>query len=83
VASRRGRTRETETMGGGVEVNDDGSEVNDDGLEEEDTNSVLRVRDEAMARFEARVKVAVCSKAGDEAMACFGAGIEDGMWRRH
>jgi hypothetical protein len=36
AASRRGHTRETETEGGGVEVDDNGSEVDDDELEVED-----------------------------------------------
>jgi hypothetical protein len=52
VASRRGRTRETETEEGGVKVDDDGSEVDVDMLEEEDGGGVLWVGDEATARSE-------------------------------
>jgi hypothetical protein len=83
VASRRGRTRETKTEGGGVEVDDDDSEVDDDKLEEEDDDSVLQVRDEAAVCSEARVEVATCSEAGDEAAVCSGSGIEDDKRWRH
>jgi hypothetical protein len=75
VASRRGRTRETETEGGGVEVNDDG-------LEEENGSGVLWVGDEEAARSEAGVEAAVCYKAGDEAVACSEVEIKDGRRRR-
>jgi hypothetical protein len=37
AVSRRGCTRETDTKGGGVEVNDDGGEADNDGLEKEDS----------------------------------------------
>jgi hypothetical protein len=40
-ACTRGRTRETETKGGGVKVDDDGGKIDDDGLEEEDGDGVL------------------------------------------
>jgi hypothetical protein len=38
---QEGRTRDTETEGGGVKVIDNGGEVNHDELEEEDGGSVL------------------------------------------
>jgi hypothetical protein len=41
AASRRGRTRETQTEGGGVEATDDDSEIDDDELEEEDADGML------------------------------------------
>jgi hypothetical protein len=43
VVSMRGRTSETETEGGGVEVEDDDGEVDDDGLEFKDGGGVLEV----------------------------------------
>jgi hypothetical protein len=76
AASRRGCTRETETEGGGVKVDDDR-------LEEEDVDGVLRVGDETAACSKAEVKAETCSKAGDEAAACCGARIEDGRWWQH
>jgi hypothetical protein len=72
AASRRGRTRESATNGGGVEVVDDSGEVDDDELEEQDGDGLLLVGDEAAVRSKAGVKVAVCSEAGDEAAACSG-----------
>jgi hypothetical protein len=83
AASRRGHTRETETVGGEIEVDDDDSEVDDDGLEEENGGGVLRVWDEAMVHSESRVEVAVRSEAGDEAAACSEARIEDNRRRRY
>jgi hypothetical protein len=68
AASRRGRTRKTETERCGVAVVNDGSEVDDDELEEEEGGDVLWVGDKAVAR----------SEAGDEEVACSRAGIEDG-----
>jgi hypothetical protein len=35
----------------------------------------------AVARSKAGVEVEACSGAGDEAMVCFRARIEDGRWR--
>jgi hypothetical protein len=75
AASRRGRTREIETEGGGVEVYDDE-------LDEEGGGGMLQVGDEAAAHSEAGVEVAVCSEAGDEAVAYFRARIKGGR-RRH
>jgi hypothetical protein len=43
AASRRGHSRETETEGGWVEVDDNGSEVDDDELEVEDGDGMLEV----------------------------------------
>jgi hypothetical protein len=83
TASRRGRTRESATNGGGVEVVDDGGEVDDDKLEEQDVHGLLLDGDEAAARSEAGIKVAACSEVGDEVAACSGSGIEDGWQRRH
>jgi hypothetical protein len=80
AASRRGRTRKTETEGCGVAVVNDGSKVDDDELEEEEGGDVLWVGNKAVARSEVRVEAAACSdsKAGDEEVACSRAGIEDG-----
>jgi hypothetical protein len=69
AASRRGRTRETETEGGGVEATDDDGEIDDDELEEDDTDGMLQVGDEAATRSDARIEAAACSKAGVEAAA--------------
>jgi hypothetical protein len=55
--------------GGGVEV--DSASVT--------MTSSLRKRT-AVARSEAEVEAAACSRAGDEATALSGAGIEDGRW---
>jgi hypothetical protein len=76
MASRRGHTRETETEGGGVNIDDNGGEIDDNGLEEEDGGGMLRVGDEAAARSEAGVEATACSKAGDEVEASFGTEIE-------
>jgi hypothetical protein len=76
VVSRRGSTRETDTEGGRVEVDDDG-------LEEEVGDGVLRVRDKVVVRSKAGVESAACSEAGDVAAVCSKARIEDGRWRRH
>jgi hypothetical protein len=83
AASRKGRTRETETEGGGVEVDDDGGEVDVNELEEEDGGGVRRVGDEAVVRSEAKVKTVMRSKAWDEAAARSKVRIEDGGWRQH
>jgi hypothetical protein len=83
AASKRGHTRETETVGGEIEVDDDDSEADDDGLEEENGGGVLRVWDEVTAHSESRVEVAARSEAGDEAVACSGAGIKDNRWWRY
>jgi hypothetical protein len=56
VASRRRRTRETETDGGEVEVDDNDGEVDDDVLEEEDNGGVLRVRNKMAARSGAGIE---------------------------
>jgi hypothetical protein len=84
AASRRGRTRDTETEGGGVKVIDNGGEVNHDELEEEDGGSVLWIGDVVAVRSKGGVVAAACSKAGDKAVACSIAGIEDSRqrWRR-
>jgi hypothetical protein len=69
AASRRGRTRETQTEGGGVEATDDDSEIDDDELEEEDADGMLQVGDEAATRSDAGIETAACSEAGVEAVA--------------
>jgi hypothetical protein len=43
AVSVRGRTSETETEGGGIEVKDDDGEVDDDGLEFKDGGGMFEV----------------------------------------
>jgi hypothetical protein len=69
---QEGRTREIETEGGRVKVDDDGGEVDNDGLEEEDDNSVLHFGDDAVAHSEAGVEAAVCSEVRKEEATCSG-----------
>jgi hypothetical protein len=74
AASRRGCTREIETEGGRVEVNDDGGKVDDDELEEEDGGGMLQVGEEVAACSGAEIEAVVYSEAGHEAAACSEAG---------
>jgi hypothetical protein len=69
AASRRGHTREIETEGGRIEV---------------DNNGMLRVWNKAVMHSEAGVEAVACSEAEDKAAVCSGAEIEDGRrWRHH
>jgi hypothetical protein len=78
---QEGCTRETETEGGGVKVDDDGDKVDDDKFEEQDGGGVLQVGDEVAVHSETGVEAVACSKVEDKAVACSGAAIEDGKQR--
>jgi hypothetical protein len=81
AASRRGRTRETETEGGGVEATDDDGEIDDDELEEEDADGMLHVGDEVATRSDTGIEAAACSEAGVEAAAVAVASmVGGGVW---
>jgi hypothetical protein len=76
---QEGHTRETETGGGRVKVDDDGSEVDDDGLQVKDGGDILEVDGNMLQAHGWRVTClrskAAC-RVGDEVAAHFEAGVE-------